>query len=50
MMTDHVAGRVARRLIFSSIAGEISAPEFGGIFGKEFVADVQHEGERHAAL
>ena len=51
MMPDHVAGRVARRLIFSGIAGEISVPEFGGIFGKEFVADAQHEGERgHVAL
>ena len=46
MMPDHVAGRIARRLIFTSVAGEISVPEFGGIFGKEFVADAQHEGER----
>ena len=38
MMTDHVAGRVARQLIFTGVAGEISVPEFGGIFGKEFVA------------
>ena len=50
MMPDHVAGRIARRLIFTSVAGEISVPEFGGIFGKAFVADVQLEGERsHAA-
>ena len=38
MMPDHVAGRVAWRLIFTGVAGEISVPEFGGIFGKEFIA------------